>query len=384
MAHSRPVRLTHIAGIGVDRMGSLADATARDMLRLENLDTDIPPDPEVIACTRVAVAEDRFNSYLPFTGQIRLRESVARHVSSVSGVDYGPDQVIVSAGGMSGILNVLLATIDAGDEVIVTDSTYAGVLNRIHLAGGVPREVPFLFSPGAYWKLDREALRSAAGPRTRAMLLMSPSMPSGAVLDSDDWGLVAEICTRNDLLLILDAAMERLLFDGIPVVHPAHFDGMAQRTIVVGSASKELRMIGWRVGWIVAPPQMIPDLTAVSIANAVVPVGIAQEAAALALDRSPATLPQVAEELQRRRDTLADALQGLPFGLPAGGWSMLLRVSDFGFDGAQMSDRLLEHDICATSMAGWGASAKNYIRLVFSNEPAERLRRLGPAVRAVI
>ncbi|MFX8612611.1 aminotransferase class I/II-fold pyridoxal phosphate-dependent enzyme, partial [Acinetobacter baumannii] len=83
------------------------------------------------------------------------------------------------------------------------------------------------------------------------MLLMSPSMPSGGMLDADDWALVAELCARHDLLLILDSAMERLLFDDRRVIHPAGLPGMAERTIVVGAASKELRMIGWRVGWTV-------------------------------------------------------------------------------------------------------------------------------------
>jgi aspartate/methionine/tyrosine aminotransferase len=213
---------------------------------------------------------------------------------------------------------------------------------------------------------------------------MSPSMPSGAVFDAEDWALVAELCTRHDLWLILDAAMERLLFDGRSRIHPAGLRGMAERTIVVGSASKELRMIGWRVGWIVCPASIVSDVAAVSMANAVVPVGIAQEAAALALELSRATLPGYVAELQRRRDAIVDALQGLPFGLPAGGWSMLLRVSDFGMDGARMSERLLEHDVCATPMAGWGAHGAAYIRFVFSNESVERLRRLGPAVRAIL
>lgn len=214
---------------------------------------------------------------------------------------------------------------------------------------------------------------------------MSPSMPSGGVLDAEDWALVAELCTRHDLLLILDSAMERLLFDERQVVHPAGLPGMAERTVTVGAASKELRMIGWRVGWTVAPAWLMPDLVAVSLANVVVPVGIAQDAGAVALERSPETLPAYVTELQRRRGAVAEALHGLPFGLPAGGWSTLLRVSDFGLDGAAMSERLLEHGVCATGMAGWGAAhGAEYIRFVFANEPVERLRRLGPAVRAAL
>lgn len=385
MPHLRPARLTHIAGIGVDRMGSLADASGRDMLRLENLDTDIPPDPEAVARTRAAAGEDSANSYLPFVGQDRLRDAAARHVSALSGVAYGRDNVVIAAGGLSGILNALLATIEVGDEVVVTDPTYAGLLNRVRLAGGVPRQVSFRFQPGAEWRLDRDVLRAAVGPRTRAMLLMSPSMPSGGVLDAEDWALVVELCTGHDLLLILDSAMERLLFDGRQVVHPAGLPGMAERTVTVGAASKELRMIGWRVGWTVAPAWLMPDLVAVSLANVVVPVGIAQDAAAVALERSPETLPAYVTELRHRRDAVAEALHGLPFGLPAGGWSTLLRVSDFGLDGAAMSERLLEHGVCATGMAGWGAAhGAEYIRFVFANEPVERLHRLGPAVRAAL
>jgi aspartate/methionine/tyrosine aminotransferase len=217
------------------------------------------------------------------------------------------------------------------------------------------------------------------------MLLMSPSMPSGGVLDAGDWALVAELCRQHDLLLILDSAMERLLFDGRSVVHPAGFPGMAERTIIVGAASKELRMIGWRVGWIVAPEWAMPDLIAVSLANVVVPVGIAQDAAAVALEASSVTLPGYVAELERRRDTVAEQLHGLPFGLPAGGWSMLLRVSDFGLTGAEMSQRLLQHDVCATAMAGWGkVHGADFIRFVFANEPVERLRLLGHRVRAAL
>ena len=185
MARPRPARLQHIAPIGVDRMGALADSSGADFLRLENLDVDIAPDAEAIERTRRAASIDADNSYLPFVGQSRLRDVAAQHVSRLSGVAYsGARNVVISAGGLSGILNVLLATVDVGDEVIVTDPTYAGLINRVRLAGGVPRFVPFNFNPGAPWTLDRAALRAAVNPKTRAMLLMSPSMPSGGCFDA--------------------------------------------------------------------------------------------------------------------------------------------------------------------------------------------------------
>jgi aspartate/methionine/tyrosine aminotransferase len=386
MARGRPRRLEHIAAIGVERMGAIGDERSDDLLRLENLDVDIAPDAEAIERTRRAAGDDADNSYLPFVGQRHLRDAAARHVSRTTGVAYsGERNVVVCAGGLSGILNVLLATIEVGDEVIVTDPTYAGLINRVRLAGGVPRFVPFQFRPGAAWRFDRAALGRAVGAKTRAMLLMSPSMPSGGCLDAHDWQAVAEACVARDLTLIVDAAMERLLFDGAAVLHPAGLPGMAERTISVGSASKELRLIGWRVGWIVAPEALLPDIAAVSLANVVVPVGIAQDAAAIALERSPQTIGPYVAELQRRRDLLLREFAGLPVGVPAGGWSMLLRVSDFGLDGEATSQRLLEQRVCATAMNGWGEThGAQYIRFVYSNEPVERLEGLGRRVRRAL
>ena len=386
MVRTRPARLAEIAGIGVDRMGAIADHAGSDLLRLENLDVDIPPCAAAVERTRAAAAEDDANSYLPFVGQTRLRNAAARHVSAVSGVAYdGERNCIVCAGGLSGILNVLLATIDVGDEVIVTDPTYAGLINRVRLAGGVPRFATFTFNPGAAWKLDRASLEAAIGPKTRALLLMSPSMPSGGCLDRGDWELVAELCRTHDLLLIIDAAMERLVFDGASVIHPAALPGMRERTIMIGSASKELRMIGWRVGWIVAPESFMPDLVAVSLANVVVPVGIGQSAAAIALEDSQGSLQAYVAELQARRDAVVAELDGLPVGVPGGGWSLLLHTAPFGIDGAEMSKRLLQHGVAATAMTGWGEThGAGFIRFVFANEPVARLRDLGRKVRAAL
>jgi aspartate/methionine/tyrosine aminotransferase len=129
----------------------------------------------------------------------------------------------------------------------------------------------------------------------------------------------------------------------------------------------------------------MPDLVAVSLANCVVPVGIAQSAAAVALTRSWETLPVYVGELQRRRDTVMEELQGLPVGKPAGGWSLLLRVSDFDLDGESMSGRLLEQGVCATGMSGWGViHGSQFIRFVYANEPVSRLRGLGARVRAAL
>jgi aspartate/methionine/tyrosine aminotransferase len=375
-----------MAGIGVDRMGALADAAGkRDILRFENLDTDVPPPDVAMRITGEAARSDEDNSYLPFVGQVGLRRAVAEHVGRLSGVAYDENQVLISAGGLSGILNVLLALVDTGDEVVLTDPTYSGLLNRVRLAGGVPKLVPLI--PGAAgWTLDRDALRKSVNKRTRMLLLMSPAMPSGAVLEREDWHVVAEVVDAADALLLYDAAMERILYDGRTPLHPASIEGLAERTIGVGAASKELRMIGWRVGWIVAPKPFIPDLALVNLSNVVVPVGIAQRAVAAALALPADDVRNAVAAWERRRNALLAELEGLPVVKPAGGWSMLLHTVALGFSGAEASKRLFESaGVAATPMEGWGERyGAGWLRFVFANEPVERIRGCGARIRAAL
>src|SRR5689334_4023643 len=236
-------RMSAVQGFGIDRVAREAEqATTRwPVLRLENLDTDLPLPPEAITATSAALATAKANSWLPFTGDDDLRAAIADLLADRTGHRYDPAaEVVVTSGGTEAALDCLLATVDPGDEVVLTDPTYAGLVNRVRLAGGVPRFVPYRVVDGE-WRLDRDALRAAAGPATRALLLMSPSMPSGAVLDDGDWQAVCDLCRERDLLLIYDGAMERLLFDGRPFLHPVRYPGMAERTLVIGSLSKEFR-----------------------------------------------------------------------------------------------------------------------------------------------
>ncbi len=380
-------RLSGMAGIGVDRMGNLADQSQDGaILRLENLDTDLRPPPGVEEATRQAIGEDDANSYLPFLGADSLRQAAAALVSRLSGVKYDwRNSTIVSAGGLNGILNVLLALLEPGDEVILTDPIYIGLVNRVRLAGGVPVFAPYQIEDGV-WRLDRDQLRQAVTARTKVLLMMSPSMPTGAVFTRQDWDSVCAACQEADAWLLYDSAMERILFDGLDSIHPASLPGMAQRTITVGAVSKEYRMIGWRVGWIVAPPAIIDDIGLVNISNVVCPVGIAQAAATTALQAPNTDIAAASTEWQHRRDTILRELEGFPIVKPQGGWSMLLDVSGFGLTGAEASQRLLEKGkVAATAMTGWGSErSANFVRFVFSNEPVSRLRGLRERVEAAL
>jgi aspartate/methionine/tyrosine aminotransferase len=378
-------RLRQVVGISIDRVAASAGADPQ-ILRLENLDTDLRPPAAALAATREAVDDDDANSYLPFLGNAELREIVASHASRLSGVEYDANtQTVITTGGTVGLLNVLLATLNPGDEVILTDPTYVGMICRVRLAGAVPRLVPFSLSSGE-WRLDLDRLVGAMSDRTRMIFVMNPSMPSGAVLNLDEWKAIADLCQRRQLWLLYNAAMERILYDQRTYLHPASLPGMAERTITVGSVSKEYRMIGWRVGWVVGPTRPMADVARVAIYNAVTPVGIAQRPAAAALRSPAADLQAAIGEWQRRRDFIVDDLRDYPLTRAAGGWSMLLDVAQLGYDSATASERLLRiGKIAATPMRDWGeTNGDQFVRLVFSNEPVSRLRGIGDRIRAAL
>src|SRR5215469_11471155 len=181
-------RLREIQAIAVDRTGGSADAAHDpEILRLENMDTDLAPPPEALAATHEAISRDDCNSYLPFTGHTSLRQAAAAHVSRMSGVSYDwKRQCIISAGGLAGILNTLLALLEPGDEVITHDPIYVGLLNRVRLAGGVPKFVP-LTPTVDWWIMHCDAFERAASSRTRVVLIVNPSFPTGAVLTPENW-----------------------------------------------------------------------------------------------------------------------------------------------------------------------------------------------------
>ncbi len=379
-------RLQHIPGIGVDKMGNAADALADDsMLRLENLDTDLRPPGEALVATKAAIDDDDANSYLPFLGADAIRRAAASRLSRDTGVAYDwQSQCVISAGGLSGILNALLAMLEPGDEVIITDPAYAGLLNRIRLAGGVPVLVPLLVDDGG-WRLDLDALADAAGDRTRVVLTMSPSMPSGIVHTRAEWDAIADVVRRTDAWLLHDAAMERILYTDEPVLHPARLDGLAERTVTVGCVSKEYRMIGWRVGWIVGPTDIMNDIGLVSLTNVVCQVGIAMPGAAAAVTAPDDGIAAATATWRARRDLILSELHDLPAVRPDGGWSLLIDTMALGMPPAEASKRLFDLGrVAATPMTGWGddGRAGRYLRFVFANEPVERLAGIRDRVRA--
>lgn len=375
--------MAQISGIGLDVVAASA-GDEPDVLRLENLDTDLPIPSGVVEESWASLTRDENNSWLPLTGRRELREAVVRRLKRQTGIDYDPaTQVVITCGGMEGLLDTLLATADPGDEVVVSDPTYAGMINRVRMVGARPIAVPFV-GRDAEWRLDLDRLRSSITDRTRALFIMNPSMPSGAVLNTEEWGVISELCRERSLWLIYNAAMERILYDGRPFVQPAGLPDMADRTITIGSASKEFRMIGWKVGWVAGPVSVMADVAKAHIYNSACPVGIAQTAAAVALDAGDDDINACVIEWQSRRDAIIEALGKYAIIPAAGGWSMLLDVGRLGLDSVTASKLLMERGkIAATYMRDWGLeNGDRFVRLVFSNEPVKRLAGIGQRFEA--
>lgn len=377
-------RLVHIPGFSIDRVAAAAGDDP-DVLRLENLDTDIPPPEAAVLATKEAVGQDDANSWLPFTGRDDLKEAVAAHIANRGGPRYdGRREVVITSGEGDAMLDALFCLTNPGDEVILTDPTYAGMLNRVRLVGAVPRLVPLKVSSGE-WRLDLNAMREAVTPGTRVVFLNNPSFPSGWVANDAEWEAVATLCEEHNLRLLYWAGFEAVLFDGHEVRHPASWPGMRDRTVTVGAPTLEQRMIAWRIGWVVAPGDLANDVSRVHIYNGLVPSGFAQIGTRVALGLSEEHLRQANEEYQRRRDETLRQLDGLPVVRPSGGWSLLLDVTALGLDCADMSNRLLHQKVAATPMRGWGGEvADRHVRFVFSNEPPDRLALLGDRVRAAL
>jgi len=377
-------RFDDIPGFNIDRVAAAAGDDPQ-VLRMENLDTDVPPPAAAVEATRAAVGEDDANSWLPFNGREDLKAAVVEYIERRGGPRYDPRrEVVITCGEGEAMLDALLCLTDPGDEVILTDPTYAGMLNRVRLAGAVPRLVP-MHSGDGEWRMDLDALRLAVTEGTRVLFLNNASFPTGWVANAEEWEAVAALCAEHDLWLLYWGGFEAVLYDGRAVLHPAALPGMRERTVIVGAPSMEQRMIAWRVGWVVMPSRLTDLVSRAQIYNGLVASGFAQIGTKVALEVGDDDVAAATAEWERRRDETLRQLDALPVVPPQGAWAALLDTAALGVAPAELSARLLEHKVAATPMDGWGGPvAARHLRFVFSNEPVARLAVLGERVRAAL
>lgn len=361
-------------------MADMADAAdAMDgAFRLENADTYLLPPEHVLEATRAAVGVDDCNSYLPLRGLRVLRDAIALRYAEDRGLDYDPEgEIVVSCGAGESLLNALLTLIDPGDRVLLTNPTYSGMAQRVRLAGGEQVFTPLVPGNGR-WNLDLDHLRSAARG-CRVLFFASPCMPVGTVFTREETAAIEAAAAENDAWIVFNGHADRVAFDGREVTLP----GPRERTILVGCMSKNYLMPGWRIGWALGPREVMRAMEDVHIFNGIMPSGFCQAGAAAALGGPQGWQAEAVETFARGQRALLDAiaasdrLQAIP---AEGGYYCLLDVSGTGRPATEFAAGLLaEQRVAVTPMQGWGSDdfGEHLVRLIFTNEPEDRLREAG-------
>jgi aspartate/methionine/tyrosine aminotransferase len=308
------------------------------------------------------------NQYPPSMGLIETRRAVARHYQIHQDLDVEAEEVLITSGATEAIAAALLAVVSPGDEVILFEPTYDAYLPLVLRAGGVAKSV-VLKPPN--WRLPLEEAAAAVGPRTRAIVFNNPMNPTARAFDRTELAALAALCVEHDLLAICDEVWEHVLFDDRPHLPLFAFDGMAERTLKIGSAGKIFALTGWKVGFVLGRPRLLaPVARAHQFLTFTTPPNL-QTAVAYGLGKPPATFDAMRAGLQRSRDRLAGALTAGGFCvLPSEGTYFLL--VDLAASGVEGEDR----DICLRWVREAGVAAIPLSALYASVAGARSLVRL--------
>jgi N-succinyldiaminopimelate aminotransferase len=300
--------------------------------------------PAWIAEAAVQAIREGHNQYPPGPGIPELRRAIADHQWRRYDLEVDPEtEVLVTAGATEALAAALLALVGPGDEVITLEPFYDSYGGVIGLAGATHIPVGLIPGPDGF-RLDADALRAAASPRTRLILINTPHNPTGAVLGADDLAAIAQTAPDCDAIVLTDEVYEHLTYDDAVHVPIATLPGMAERTLTVSSAGKTFSFTGWKIGWIHGPAELITAVRTVkqfltSVSGAPFQPAIAQ---ALADDEAPREL---AASLAARRDLLCEGLAGAGFGVtrPRGTYFVVADGAPLGFpDGTDLCRRLPE------------------------------------------
>ncbi len=309
-----PRRAARLEGLGTTiftEMTALAQRTGAINLGQGFPDTDGPV--EVIDAA-IAALRGGENQYAPLGGVPTLRAAVLEHQRTYYGLE--PESVLVTFGATEAIAAALLALVNQGDDVIVLEPYYDSYAACIAFAGA--RRRPVTLRPPEF-ALDADALQSAAGPRTRVMLLNTPHNPTGRVLGRSELEAIARVCIEHDLVCISDEVYEHLVYDGkhIPI---ATLPGMARRTLTISSVGKSFSFTGWKIGWCSGPAELVAAVQSVKQYLTFAGGTPLQHAAAAALRLPAVHLEALRDELRVKRDLLCAGLTeaGLHPLVPAG------------------------------------------------------------------
>ncbi|HEX8239012.1 MAG TPA: aminotransferase [Allosphingosinicella sp.] len=342
------------------------------------------PDDVVARAAEALIAGS--NQYAPMPGLPELRRAVADHYRVHQGLETEPDSVVVTSGATEALAASLMALIEPGDEVLLFQPLYDAYLPLVLRAGGVPRFVR-LAPPD--WRIGEAALADAFTPRTKLVVFNNPHNPSSRVFGADELALLAEACVRNGAIALSDEVWEHVVFDGGGHIPLASLPGMAERTVKVGSAGKIFSLTGWKVGWVVAPPDLAGPISRAHQFLTFATAPNLQAAVAYGLGKETGWFDGMRRELAEARDGLVKGLREAGFAtLPAEGTYFVgvdLPASGIDADDATFCERAVrEAGVAAIPLSAFYAEdpVTSVVRLCFAKRPetlAAGVERMGKA-----
>ncbi len=269
------------------------------------------PTPEHIKQAGIRAIENNQTKYTPTPGTLDVRQAVSKRLKEDWGLDYSTDEIVVTGGGKPVLYGALKALLNPGDEVILPAPYWVSYYELIKMTGGVPVVVETTEEDG--FNLTPEHLRAAITPKTKAIILNSPSNPTGMIYSREHLQAIAQVCTEADLYVIADEMYSKLVFDGKEFVSfPTLSDDAKARTILVNGASKTYAMTGWRIGFAAASKEIIKIMSNYFSHSLSGTCSIAQAAAAEAFGGSQAEIETMRQEFERRRNYLYERMSQIP------------------------------------------------------------------------
>jgi aspartate aminotransferase len=327
--------------------------------------------PQHIKDAAIKALNEGFTKYTPSSGIPELRQAIADKFKRENGLTYKPSQVIVSCGGKHSCYNVILATCQEGDEVIIPSPYWLSYPEMVKLAGAKPVILPT--SDKTEFKVTPEQLRSAITPRTRLFVLNSPSNPTGSVYTPDEVKALGDICVEKGVLIMSDEIYEHLLYDGAQHKSVASFSqAHYEHTIIVHGFAKAWSMTGWRLGFLAAPEPIAKAIDAIQSHSTSNPTSFAQKGAVAALTGPQDHLKNWLAEYARRRTYAWQKFNGIP-GVTCvnskGAFYLFPNISKLGLKSAEFCSRLLEQEKVA-AVPGIAFGADDYIRISYATSMA--------------
>ena len=326
---SRMTRLSPSMTFAMNQKSNDLKAKGIDVVNMSLGEPDFNT-PAHIKAAAVEALDKNFTHYTPVPGTVSLRQAIAAKLQKENGLTYKPGEILVSNGAKQSLCNAIMALIDDGDEVIIPNPYWVSYPQMVLLAGGTPVHIDTGIEQG--FKITPEQLEKAITPRSRMLLLCSPSNPSGAVYSREELEALAKVVLRHENLLVLsDEIYEHLNYVG-PHASIAAFEGMKERTIIINGVSKAYAMTGWRIGFLAAPDWIVSACNLLQGQYTSGPCSISQKAAEEAWNGPQECIEQMRQAFHRRRDLLVGLMQeipGLEVNVPEGAFYLFPKCSSF-------------------------------------------------------